>query len=468
MDADRGELRPDRVYRFEGFTLDPARAALLGPGGAPRDLRPKSFEVLCRLVAAAGGLVTREALMRSVWPGTAVTDESITQCVRDVRRALGDAGQRLVRTVPKRGYMLLAEVSTAPLADGGPAMLPAPTGLPLTVTGDAPPAKRAWRAALTVFGRAPTVMAAAGLLLLGGILGGGMAVWRTGAAPAPPGSPPSASASLPAPRDTPGADAQAAREEAQRLFHEGTRRIGREWGASAWLAHRELFARAIAADPGFGPAWSYLAFTYANMVRNGFSVNPAEDLRAAEVAAERGLALAPETHDAHSALGSVLRLRPERLEAAAAAYRRALELSPNLHHSRANLGWVLVQLGRAEEGEALIRTSLAAATPEHAFRGGWHYYIGMTDLLLGRDGFGLAELRRAFQSGSTKATLLGLAAALALAGQQAEAGQLVAEARRRWPHLSLAELRADPPSRHPAYLELRERFLEDLALAGLP
>jgi hypothetical protein len=128
----------------------------------------------------------------------------------------------------------------------------------------------------------------------------------------------------------------------------------------------------------------------------------------------------------------------------------------------------LVQLGRAEEGEALIRTSLAAATPEHAFRGGWHYYIGMTDLLLGRDGFGLAELRRAFQSGATKATSLGLAAALALAGQQAEAGQLVAEARRRWPPLSLAELRADPPSRHPAYLELRERFLEGLALAGLP
>jgi TolB-like protein/tetratricopeptide (TPR) repeat protein len=63
------------------------------------------------LVENAGRIVDRDAIMDAVWPGVTVTDESITQCVRDVRKALGDETQRLLKTVPKRGYLLAVEVA---------------------------------------------------------------------------------------------------------------------------------------------------------------------------------------------------------------------------------------------------------------------------------------------------------------------------------------------------------------------
>src|SRR3954453_2584089 len=107
MDAAR---RPHVAYCFDRFTLDLPRGTLLAPDGAEVPLRPKSFALLRLLVENAGRLLDRDAIMAAIWPGLFVTDESIAQCVRDVRRALGDEAQRLVKTVPKRGYRLEAEV----------------------------------------------------------------------------------------------------------------------------------------------------------------------------------------------------------------------------------------------------------------------------------------------------------------------------------------------------------------------
>ena len=110
MDA---EKPPRAVYRFDRFVLDLARGALLAPDGAELPLRPKSFALLRLLVENAGCLLDRDTIMRAVWPDVFVTDDSITQCVRDVRRALGDEAGRLLRTVPRRGYLLAAGVARA-------------------------------------------------------------------------------------------------------------------------------------------------------------------------------------------------------------------------------------------------------------------------------------------------------------------------------------------------------------------
>jgi TolB-like protein len=143
------------VYRFDGFTLDLVRGALLGADGAERALRPKSFALLRYLVANAGRLVDRDELMQAVWPGVFVTDDSIAQCIKDIRRALGDDTQRLLRTVPRRGYLLAAAPSrTAAGEFGSPlpasvadaaAALPTPTAnrpmlvvLPLENIGEDP------------------------------------------------------------------------------------------------------------------------------------------------------------------------------------------------------------------------------------------------------------------------------------------------------------------------------------------
>ena len=91
-----------------------------GPSGRA-DLRPKSFEVLRYLMEHAGRIVTKEEVMSAVWPNVTVTDESLTQCISDVRRALGDDGQRIVKTVPRRGYLVDAPIT----ASEGPAAQPA-------------------------------------------------------------------------------------------------------------------------------------------------------------------------------------------------------------------------------------------------------------------------------------------------------------------------------------------------------
>jgi len=88
--------------------LDLGREALLDAQGQAVELRPQAYQVLRHLALNAGRLVSKDELMASVWPGSVVTDDSLVQAIGDVRRALGDAGHRLVKTVPRRGYMLVA------------------------------------------------------------------------------------------------------------------------------------------------------------------------------------------------------------------------------------------------------------------------------------------------------------------------------------------------------------------------
>jgi adenylate cyclase len=99
-----------KVFEFEGFTLDVMRR-LLRTGNRDIKLRPKSFDVLCNLVENAGRLVAKGEMIETVWPNVTVTDESLTQCVSDIRLALGDTEQRIVKTVPRRGYLFAAPVS---------------------------------------------------------------------------------------------------------------------------------------------------------------------------------------------------------------------------------------------------------------------------------------------------------------------------------------------------------------------
>jgi DNA-binding winged helix-turn-helix (wHTH) protein len=99
------------LYHFSGFTLDPARGALSQPFGKEVSLRPKATEVLRHLAEKAGRVVPRQELMQAVWGDAFVAGDRITQCVTEIRRALGAEATRLLRTLPKRGYLLAAEVT---------------------------------------------------------------------------------------------------------------------------------------------------------------------------------------------------------------------------------------------------------------------------------------------------------------------------------------------------------------------
>ncbi len=72
------------MFQFEGFTLDVARRSLRAADRAVA-LRPKSFEVLRYLVENADRLVTKEELIKAIWPNVVVTEESLAHCVSEVR-----------------------------------------------------------------------------------------------------------------------------------------------------------------------------------------------------------------------------------------------------------------------------------------------------------------------------------------------------------------------------------------------
>src|SRR3954464_421018 len=108
-----GKDSPDMaICQFGGFSFDPLRGVLRQPDGIEVSLRPKSAELLHHLARNATHVVGRNELMDTVWPGVIVTDDSITQCVAEIRRVLGADNAQLLRTLPKRGYMLAAAVTT--------------------------------------------------------------------------------------------------------------------------------------------------------------------------------------------------------------------------------------------------------------------------------------------------------------------------------------------------------------------
>jgi TolB-like protein len=100
------------AYTFGRFTLQLDRGALLADG-AECTLRPKSFALLRLFVENPGRLIDRYEIMETVWPGVFVTDDSIAQCMSDIRRALGDRNQSLLRTLPRRGFLFTPPPSRA-------------------------------------------------------------------------------------------------------------------------------------------------------------------------------------------------------------------------------------------------------------------------------------------------------------------------------------------------------------------
>lgn len=98
-------------FRFDRFTLDRDDRQLLD-GTASVELNSRYFDALSLLVSERGRLVSKDRFMDEVWCGVPVTDEALTQCIRTLRRQLGDdaANPRFIETVPKHGYRFIAPV----------------------------------------------------------------------------------------------------------------------------------------------------------------------------------------------------------------------------------------------------------------------------------------------------------------------------------------------------------------------
>jgi len=102
-----------RKLRFREFIIDLDRASLWR-GEEERKLRPKSFEVLRYLAERPHRLVSKVELISALWPDSFVTDNSLVQCLLEIRRALDDESQDLIKTVARRGYLFEADVTADP------------------------------------------------------------------------------------------------------------------------------------------------------------------------------------------------------------------------------------------------------------------------------------------------------------------------------------------------------------------
>lgn len=133
------------LLRFAGFELDPDRTELRRPGGEAIKLRPKTRDVLALFTANPRRVLSKQELMEAVWPDVHVGDDSLFQCIREIRAALEDGDRKIIKLVTGRGYVFDAEVSTealvtppqVPAADAAvvPAAVPAKSWRPFGLSG---------------------------------------------------------------------------------------------------------------------------------------------------------------------------------------------------------------------------------------------------------------------------------------------------------------------------------------------
>src|SRR5215471_2762139 len=114
-------------YAFGAFRLDASEKVLYQRDQAVA-LTPKAVETLLALVERHGRLVTKEELLRTVWPDTFVEDNNLAQNISLLRRVLGGGagGRPLIETLPRRGYRFVAPVDEVPAGVAGDVRSPSP------------------------------------------------------------------------------------------------------------------------------------------------------------------------------------------------------------------------------------------------------------------------------------------------------------------------------------------------------
>lgn len=402
--------------RIGPFTLNRRLGRLEDGTTDPPHLRPKSYRVLEVLWERRGALVSKDDLIAAVWTDVAVTDESLSQCISDIRRALGKDAAHLLRTVPCRGYVLDTEPSGAG------------TGLqrmPALLAGVA--------------------LAAAGLLWLG------VATLPTG-----PSSPDPA----PQVQERPDAPAMAA-----------TASHAPDWrDRKANDDLRERLATTVANDPENAAAWAKLGQTWWLEVKYSAWGGGRRELDKALDALQRALALDGGAEAYH--ILSEIRLEApyrdarSRVDALAMA-QAAVTLAPNDPDALIALAAALTANDRAEDAMPVLRRAMAEMTiPSDRYR----EVAGMTYLLAGAPSRAVEEFGRLHGAGTFGGTRHHagwfLAASLAHAGRTDRARIVVAEALKTRPERTREAVALSLD--HLAGQRGLDVVLDGLRLAGLP
>lgn len=271
---------------FGDFEVDLDRGGL-ARRGEQIPLRPKTFAVLRYLIERAGTLVSRNELLDAVWPGVVVTGDSVAQCLKEIRRALGDDGRTMIRTVPRRGLIF-----DVPVRVGDAGRPPTPESMPR----NSPPA---WRLVVA-------------LAALAAVLWWSVDAWR------PTVDPRMASAEGTAVNHRP-------HPEAYRLVLQG-QALYRQRAEGDMQAARDLFRRATAIDPDYALAWARLAAASRILFSAG-EIDYEELIRTGLAAAKRALELRPDLAEVQFRAADYAAIAGD-YETAQAYYERARLIDP--------------------------------------------------------------------------------------------------------------------------------------------
>jgi DNA-binding winged helix-turn-helix (wHTH) protein/tetratricopeptide (TPR) repeat protein len=366
-------------------------------GGEERHLRAKSFDVFVYLARRAGRMVSKKELFEQVWAGSAVTDDSLVQCLIDIRRVLGEHAER-IRTVRGHGYLLDAEVrecDAAPLAARTLASEPPPSE-PV----DLSPGHRGSRRAVAVWAVMGIVTVAA-LLSWQSSRDGNEAAGERRIAP---------QASMDSRVDA--------------LMQEGERSMQSRSQPGLQRA-RDLYESVIAIDAQYAPAHAALSNTLS--VLHAFAVErPAQLLPPAHQHALRAIELDPTVALGWHALAHAQVHWTREWAAAEANYRRAIALDPTDINPQFLLAHLLMGLKRPEEAvrQSLHARSLDPGAMLTTSSGIVHYFTRRFEEALG-------HLDRALADDPTFATAsFWRALTLAALGRTDEAMQSALAARR--------------------------------------
>ncbi len=339
------------AYRFGPFRLDPAGYQFFRDG-TPVPLAPKGLDLLLLLVARPGVLVSKDEIMRALWPDVAVTDNALTQVVSDLRQALGDhsSAPHFIQTVSRRGYRFIALVETSSSPEAG-------------IRFDDPAATR-----VPVAARAG-VRETSSLDAYRAFTEGRLKLERMDAALVPAAVADFERAVALDPKYAPPYVGLA---HARFWLYEATRAQNRPEASALADAIADAH-RAIDLDPDFADAYAALALMLMSAGRTAEAV----------AAGRRSVALEPGNWRHHCRLG-VAAWGDERI----AAFERVLELYPDFAYAYYGIAMVHVARGDLLRAEQVLRRGAPLQDREESsaerFPGkGLRWLLGLTRLALG-------------------------------------------------------------------------------------
>jgi adenylate cyclase len=231
-----------------------------------------------------------------------------------------------------------------------------------------------------------------------------------------------------------------------------------------------LCEQSLDADPNNVTALSLLSAGFAARIQLGRSTDPRTDLKQADELASRAIAIDTTNPLGHLAKGLVLRVE-RRFDDAIAEFERTLALDPNVSEAYGNMGFTYGEIGQYEKAIEFFDKAIRLSAQNQELA---HWYFGKGGAYFGLQQYDLAiewERRTIAISPNFAAPHLFLAAALALAGHEAEAR----DAEQRFAALSMVKnvavikaAVAPPPSADPRARATFDRIIEGLRMAGMP